>query len=196
MVDRLAVLLLFLFLFLPFVIKAQGNRVAIYHTVQQDEWNSKIAHQYQTKVDSLEKWNPNVNSNSLKVGQRIIVGWQEAEIYHIVQSGDTYSKIARQYQTNVDSLLKWNPDVNPTRLMVGRKIIVGWQGTQSVVDKPQPNERPSDEEVVNLVPPKEDLDMDSPKGWLWLSIGTLIGLVLGVLFYKLMIEKKKKNQNK
>lgn len=149
MVDRLAVLFLFLFLFLPFVIKAQGNRVAFYHTVQQDEWNSKIAVQYQTKVDSLEKWNPDVNSNSLKVGQRIIVGWQDAEVYHIIQKGDFYSKIACQYNTKVDSLLKWNPDVVPNRLMVGQKIIVGWRGAQYDVDKPQPEERLADEKLEN-----------------------------------------------
>jgi len=97
MVNRLT--FLFVLLFLPFLIKAQGNReAAIYHTVQKDEWYSKIAPLYNTKVDSLEKWNPNVESNSLTVGQRIIVGWKE-----VVKEQEHDEKIEKTPETILDA---------------------------------------------------------------------------------------------
>ena len=75
MVNRLA--LLFVLLFFPFLIKAQVERQPKYHVVCNEETFSGIARQYQTKVDSLKTWNLNVDPTGLKVGQRIIVGYEK-----------------------------------------------------------------------------------------------------------------------
>ena len=42
--------------------------------------------------------------------------------FHVIQSGDTYAKIAAKYNTTVDALIKANPDLRPSRLKIGQKI--------------------------------------------------------------------------
>lgn len=48
-------------------------------------------------------------------------------IKYTVISGDTFGKIAKNQQTKVDSLTKWNPTINPSKIIVGQSIIVGWE---------------------------------------------------------------------
>ena len=40
------------------------------------------------------------------------------EKIHIIQSGDTFAKIAIKYKTTVDALIRANPDLRPTQLMI------------------------------------------------------------------------------
>lgn len=42
--------------------------------------------------------------------------------FHVIQSGDTYAKIAAKYNTTVDALIKANPDLRPSRLKIGQKV--------------------------------------------------------------------------
>lgn len=47
------------------------------------------------------------------------------DVYYIVKSGDTLSKIAKTYHTTVDNLMVMNPDIkNPNQIKVGQKIKV------------------------------------------------------------------------
>lgn len=159
MINRLAFLVVLLFL--PFVIKAQGNRVPIYHTVQQGEWYSKIAPKYNTKVDSLEKWNPNVKSKSLQVGQRIIVGWEEVD-----EKQEQDEKIEKTPEMTLESEAKQpKGDTNVTPK-----------------DEPAPKLEPP---VVDPDPiPSHSYS------WVWLLLGLLIGMVLGAfLLYVLFANK-------
>lgn len=41
---------------------------------------------------------------------------------HKIQSGDTFSKLAKKYAVSLSSILKANPDVNPERLKIGQEI--------------------------------------------------------------------------
>ena len=43
---------------------------------------------------------------------------------HIIQSGDTFAKIAMKYKTTVDALIRANPDLRPSRLMIGPKVVI------------------------------------------------------------------------
>lgn len=43
---------------------------------------------------------------------------------HIIQSGDTFAKIAVKYKTTVDALIRANPDLRPSRLMIGQKVAI------------------------------------------------------------------------
>ena len=43
---------------------------------------------------------------------------------HIIQSGDTFAKIAIKYKTTVDALIRANPDLRPSRLMIGQKVVI------------------------------------------------------------------------
>ncbi len=46
------------------------------------------------------------------------------EKIHIIQSGDTFAKIAIKYKTTVDALIRANPDLRPTQLMIGQKVVI------------------------------------------------------------------------
>lgn len=46
------------------------------------------------------------------------------EKIHIIQSGDTFAKIAIKYKTTVDALIRANPDLRPSRLMIGQKVVI------------------------------------------------------------------------
>lgn len=41
---------------------------------------------------------------------------------HAIESGDTFSKLAKRYGVSVSAILEANPDVDPRRLMLGQKI--------------------------------------------------------------------------
>ena len=43
---------------------------------------------------------------------------------HIIQSGDTFAKIAIKYKTTIDALIRANPDLRPSRLMIGQKVVI------------------------------------------------------------------------
>ena len=43
---------------------------------------------------------------------------------HIIQSGDTFAKIAIKYKTTVDAIIRANPDLRPTQLMIGQKVVI------------------------------------------------------------------------
>ena len=46
------------------------------------------------------------------------------EKIHIIQSGDTFAKIAFKNKTTDDALNRANPDLRPTQLMIGQKVVI------------------------------------------------------------------------
>lgn len=110
----------------------------VYHTVKQGENLSVIANKYGLSVVELKKMN-NLNSNSLKVKQRLLVGYEynkslRAEqsepnepIVYIVRQGDTLSSIAAQFKTTVSVLNTYNNLQNVNILKVGQKLRIPQQ---------------------------------------------------------------------
>ncbi len=43
---------------------------------------------------------------------------------HIIQSGDTFAKLAKKYGVSVDAIINANPDANPSRLRIGQEISI------------------------------------------------------------------------
>jgi|GEM_PF-2733042 len=43
---------------------------------------------------------------------------------HVIQSGDIFSKLAKQYGVSLQAIIDANPDTDPTRLQIGQKIII------------------------------------------------------------------------
>ena len=41
-----------------------------------------------------------------------------------IKSGDTIAKIAPKYNVSVQDILSANPNVNPSRLMIGQEIVI------------------------------------------------------------------------
>ncbi|MFA5256929.1 MAG: LysM domain-containing protein [Opitutales bacterium] len=43
---------------------------------------------------------------------------------HVIQSGDIFSKLAKQYNVSVQAIIDANPGVDPTKLQIGQKIVI------------------------------------------------------------------------
>ena len=43
-------------------------------------------------------------------------------IVHVVEAGDTFSKIAAKYKVSIESIEKANPGVSSNRLRIGQKL--------------------------------------------------------------------------
>ena len=165
--------------------KAQGNvREAVYHTVQEGQWFAKIALKYKTTVDSLEKWNPGVDSKKLKVGQSIVVGWKE-----VVKEQEYEEKREENIDTTIDSGVGRQKG-NSTEVREESEVPKN-NGVES--PKGDTNENPKDKPKPKPTPIQTPSNSYS---WVWLILGLLIGLVFGVfLLYVLYVKKIKAELN-
>jgi LysM repeat protein len=112
-------------------------------------------------VQDLIAWNPDVNAAALTIGMVINIQApvvQEVAIYHTIEKGDTFWDLAAEKKVSVEDIKKWNPKVNPDKLSIGEKIIVGYQkkvtaAKQPVAKKPaakKPAPAPAPKKKVTL----------------------------------------------
>jgi LysM repeat protein len=112
---------------------AQQGTENKYHTLKKGETLWGLAKKYNTKVDSIRKWN-NINNN-LKIGQRLVVKQinladpkrnsqtaSETGIY-IVKQGDTLYKISKLFNISVDKLKK-NNNLIDNNLRINQKLFI------------------------------------------------------------------------
>ncbi len=74
-------------------------------------------------VERLESLRPAARSAAGGAGSGGEAAVAEGGV-HIVQSGDTLSKIAAQYGVPLSRLQQANPDVNPRALRIGQRIVI------------------------------------------------------------------------
>lgn len=89
----------------------ESNRIGLtdyaVHTVASGETMSLIAKKYSVKVETI-MWENNVsNSNSLRVGQKLLVPPVDGVSYKVA-SGDNLDKIAKKYKISSDSIIAQN----------------------------------------------------------------------------------------
>ena len=60
-----------------------------------------------------------------------------AEHSHTIQPGDTFTKIAKQYEVSVNSLISANPTIKPTALRPGQKILLPLSDKSSTQETPK-----------------------------------------------------------
>lgn len=93
------------------------------YTVKSGDSLYKIAREYNTTVDELMKLN-NLSSIYLNVGQTLKIPQittSTQDNYYTVKGGDNLYKIANQYNTTVDNLIKLN-NLSSTTLSIGQKL--------------------------------------------------------------------------
>jgi LysM repeat protein len=56
---------------------------------------------------------------------------------HTIKAGETFAKIAKQYDVSIDSLITANPTVKPTALRLGQKILLPASSKSSVQNMPE-----------------------------------------------------------
>lgn len=112
-----------------------------YHKVKSGETLGAIAQKYGTTVNNIMKWN-GLRSTNLQIGQTLKIEGGSSTFsqtksetqtvqnsssgtkHHVVQSGDTFWKIAQKHGTTVDAIQRLNPGVNTSDLKIGQKIRV------------------------------------------------------------------------
>lgn len=111
---------------------AQAKPAAAVHQVVYGDTLSKIARQYGTTVQALKEIN-HLDSDLIIVGQELAVSPKQISAAspsaykqattHLVEYGDTLSKIARQYGTTVSNLKAAN-HLSSDLIMVGQRLKV------------------------------------------------------------------------
>ncbi|MBI5267298.1 MAG: LysM peptidoglycan-binding domain-containing protein [candidate division Zixibacteria bacterium] len=94
------------------------------HTVRSGDTIWEVARKYGTSASKIREWN-GLNSNSrIYPGQSLIVAGSESASYviHLVEAGDTLSRIARKYGTTIARILAENKVDNPDALEVGKQL--------------------------------------------------------------------------
>lgn len=113
----------------------------IYHKVRSGETLSKIARKYGTTVKNVKRWS-GIKSDKLRIGQQLIVGWNNGvpaitsskkstksssqatqTTYHKVRKGETLSTIARKYGTSVKQLKRAN-NLSGDNINVGQRLVI------------------------------------------------------------------------
>ena len=124
---------------------ATSDDTAVDHVIAEGESFSTLAKQYNTTTDRIQKLNPDVNPNRIQIGQKIRVKGNKPlvkeekkaepkaeestvaagqEVYHTIESGDTFGHLAGKYETSSKKIQELNPDVDPVKLQIGQKIRV------------------------------------------------------------------------
>ena len=93
---------------------------------------SEIAKKYRTSVRKLMRWNNLKRANSVRAGQKLVVGYRNAS--NVKASGNsnfirvprntTLSHLALRYKTSVKNLMQWNGLTSSKQLRAGMRFYV------------------------------------------------------------------------
>lgn len=101
------------------------------YTIQTNDTFYKISKSFHVTLDDLEEANPEVDPETIKIGQVINIPLplppfncpSISDIY-IVQQGDTIYKLAQKYKIKLSTFIKANPHVNPDALLQGQSVYI------------------------------------------------------------------------
>lgn len=92
------------------------------YIVKKGDTLYQIAQKNNTTVNELKSLN-NLSSNTLSIGQKIILPSNNSTISYIVKKGDTLYQIAQKYNTTVNTLKNLN-NLTSNTLSIGQKLIL------------------------------------------------------------------------
>lgn len=92
-----------------------------YYEVKPKQGKWRVAYDHGITIDELERLNPEIKNETLKVGQKLIVPKfvvvkteerdEKKYIYHDVQPKETLFSLSKKYNITIDDLLKYNPEL-------------------------------------------------------------------------------------
>ncbi len=90
-----------------------------------------LASRYGTTVEAIIAINPGIDPNSLQVGRIICIPTMVPPVpscpggfFYTIRGGDTFFRIANQFNITVEDLRRANPEVDPNRLQIGQVICI------------------------------------------------------------------------
>ena len=99
-----------------------NNSLNDYYTVVKGDTLYSIANKYGLSVDELKNYN-NLTSNTLNIGQKLLVSKRDNLNMYIVKKGDTLYSIANMYNVSVNDLKSVNNLVS-NNLSIGQELII------------------------------------------------------------------------
>jgi LysM repeat protein len=140
------------------------------YTIQKGDTLSKLAEQYGTTVEALMEANKQItNKDLIYEGAQLNIPGQEKErpTEYEVKKGDTLGKIAEQYGTSYEELIKSNPNLKNKDWKVGYKLNIpgmgidgqlpGEDSLQEITDKAQQEATARKREDNSLLEEKKEI---------------------------------------
>jgi LysM repeat protein len=126
------------------VVKTES--AAVDHVIVEGDTFASLAKEYNTTSERIQELNPGLDPRRIQIGQTVRVKGSKPymkeeqkaepkpeasvavvagdEVYHTIESGDTFGHLAVKYDTSSKKIQELNPDLDPTRLQLGQKIRV------------------------------------------------------------------------
>ncbi|ACV62122.1 Peptidoglycan-binding LysM [Desulfofarcimen acetoxidans DSM 771] len=109
--------------------KCQGGFL---YSIKPGDTFYNLANRFGIAVDSLIAANPGVDFNKLAVGQEICIPstpptptkCPSGTFAYTIQSGDTYFRLAKRFNTTVRAIREANPTVDQNNLQTGQSICI------------------------------------------------------------------------
>jgi len=87
------------------------------------------------------------------VSPSIDIETQEDPFYHTVEPGDLLASIASKYNVTPDVIIRANPQMNPSVIIVGEELLIPGAGTDNTVVESDGPDRPDGVTVEYLIEP-------------------------------------------
>ncbi len=106
------------------IIPTKNNQITnqITYNVKKGDSLWAIANRYDTTVEKIKSTN-NLSSNTLSIGQVLIIPSTSEFNTYTVEKGDSLWTISRKYNTTVDNIKKLN-NLTTNNLSIGQKLII------------------------------------------------------------------------
>lgn len=101
--------------------KPASDQISIY-VVREGDTLSQIAEMFDVTVNTI-KWGNNLTSNTLKVGETLVI-LPISGVKHTVVKGDTVTSLAKKYKGDAEEIVAYNNLQKGQSLEVGSVIIV------------------------------------------------------------------------
>jgi peptidoglycan DL-endopeptidase LytF len=107
------------------------------YTIKSGDTLYKLAIKYDTTVEAIMRINPGIDPMNLKIGEKICIPGSQpgpgpgpgpscpsGSFSYTIKSGDTLYKLAIEYNTTVEAIMRINPGIDPNNLQIGQKICI------------------------------------------------------------------------
>jgi len=101
------------------------------YTIRAGDTFFSLAQRFSTTVQAIQRANPGVDPNALRIGQIICIPrvappdrCPPGTMEYTIRAGDTFFSLARRFGTTVEAIQRANPGVDPDRLQIGQVICI------------------------------------------------------------------------